>query len=139
MSHQDTSCVQVVGVMVNKLFKLEVRRFFEDHLDKHLELYLECKLSASQRRILMTKWVSQAWKKIGGVKESIIRSFLKCGLSVALDGSEIAQVNIDGIPNYEMPQRFVEEEFKLLDDNEDDDEDASQNDENNEFDLLTDQ
>ena len=60
-------------------------------------------------------------------------------MSVALDGSENAQVSIDGIPNYKMPQRFVEEEFKLLDDDEDEDEDASENDDNNEFDLLTDQ
>ena len=38
-----------------------------------------------------------------------------------------------------MSQRFVEEEFKLLDDDEDDDKDASENDENDESDLLTDQ
>ena len=38
-----------------------------------------------------------------------------------------------------MPQRFVEEEFKLLDDDEAEDEDASENDKNNEFDLFTDQ
>ena len=37
-----------------------------------------------------------------------------------------------------MPQWFIEEEFKLLDDDEDEDEDASENDENDEFDLLTD-
>ena len=47
--------------------------------------------------------------------------------------------SVDDIPNYEMAQRFVEEEFKLLDDDEDEDEDASENNENNEFDLLTDQ
>ena len=46
---------------------------------------------------------------------------------------------IDGIPNYEMPQRFVEGEFKLLNDDEDEDEDPSENDENTEFDLLIDQ
>ena len=38
-----------------------------------------------------------------------------------------------------MPQRFVEEEFKLLDDDEDEDEDASESNEIDEFDLLTDQ
>ena len=38
-----------------------------------------------------------------------------------------------------MSQRFVEEEFKLLDDDEDEDKDASENDENDESDLLTDQ
>ena len=56
-----------------------------------------------------------------------------------LDGSENAQVSIDVIPNNEMPHRFVEEEFKLLGNDEDEDEDASENDENGKFDFLTDQ
>ena len=38
-----------------------------------------------------------------------------------------------------MPQRFVEEEFMLLDDDEDEDEDTSESNEIDEFDLLTDQ
>ena len=114
-----TSRVQVVHVTVNKPFKDEVRHLFEYHLDKHLELYVEGKLSASQRIILITKWVGQAWKTITGMKQSIIRSFIKCGLSVALNGFENVQVSIDGIPNYEMPQRFLEEESKLLDNDED--------------------
>ena len=38
-----------------------------------------------------------------------------------------------------MSQRLTEEEFKFLNDDEDEDEDASENDENDEFDLLTDQ
>ena len=36
----------------------------------------------------MTKWVGEAWSKVGKMKDSIIRSFKKCGLSVALDGSD---------------------------------------------------
>ena len=78
-----TSRVQVVDVLVNKLFKDEVCRLLQDQLDKHLESYPEDKLSTSQRRILMTKWVGQEWKKISKIKESIIRSFKKCVLSVA--------------------------------------------------------
>ena len=134
-----TSRVQIVDVTVDERFKDEVCRLFEDHLDKYLELHVEDKLSASQRRILMTNWVGQAWKKISGMKESIKRSFKKCGFSVVLDGSKNALVSIDGIPNYEMPQGFVEEEFKLLDDDEDKDKDANENDENDEFNLLTNQ
>ena len=49
------------------------------------------------------------------MKESIRRNFKRCSFSVALDGSENAQVSIDSIPNYEMPQQFVKEELKLLD------------------------
>ena len=92
-----TSRVQVVDVTVNKPFKD----------DKHLELYVEGKLSASQRRILITKWVGEAWKKISGMKESIVRSFKKCGLPVALDGSENAQVIIDDIPSFKMALQYT--------------------------------
>ena len=52
------------------------------------------------------------------MKESIIRNFERYSFSVALDGSENAQVSIDSIPKYEMPQQFVEEKLKLLDDDE---------------------
>ena len=83
-----SSGVQVVDVTVNKPFKDEIRRLFDDHLDKHLELYVKGNMSASHRRISMTKWVGQAWKKNIAMKESIIRSFEKPGLPVALDGSE---------------------------------------------------
>ena len=69
---------------------------------------------------------------------SLLLSKCRKTITMALDGSENGKVNIDGIPNYEMPQRFVEEKFKLLDDDEDEEEYASENDENYEFDLLTD-
>ena len=74
------------------------------------------------------------------MKEPIIRSFKKCGLSVAFDGSK-KYLSDHGWHSklWKMPQRFVEEEFKLLDDNEDEDEDAIGSDENDEFGLLTDQ
>ena len=55
------------------------------------------------------------------MKESIVRSFKKCGLSVALDGSEDQEVNIEGILNYQMPKSFGDESqpFTLLDDDDD--------------------
>ena len=42
---------------VNKLFKDQVRYLFVEHFDKHLQLHVEAKLSSSQQRILMAKWV----------------------------------------------------------------------------------
>ena len=44
----------------------------------------------------MTEWVGEAWSKVGKMKDFIIRSFKKCGLSVALDGRENDEVNIEG-------------------------------------------
>ena len=77
-----TSLVQVVDVLINKPLKDEVRSLFEDHLDKILDQYVDGKINQSQRRVLMTKWVGEAWPKVGKMKDSIIRSFKKCGLSV---------------------------------------------------------
>ena len=69
-----TSRVQIVHVLLNKPFKDEVRSLFEDHLDKNLDQYLDGKINVSQRRVLMTKWVGEAWSKVGKMKDSIVRS-----------------------------------------------------------------
>ena len=93
-----TSRVQVVYVLINNPFKDEVRSLFEDHLDKNFDQNVDAKINASQRRVLMTKWVGEVWSKVGKKKDSIIRFSKKCSLSVALDGSENDEVNIDGLP-----------------------------------------
>ena len=104
-----TSRVQVVDVLINKPFKDEVRSLFEDHLDKNLDQYVDGKINASQWRVLMVKWVGEVWSKVGKMKVSIIPSFKKCGLSVALDGSENDEVNYEGLPEYQMPSAFVQD------------------------------
>lgn len=99
-----TSRVQPLDVSVNKPFKEEVKRQHEKHMSDNLQLYTESKLSAWQRRVLLTKWVAEAWKEINRNKETVIRSFKKCGVSLTLDGKENDEINIEGIPDYEMPQ-----------------------------------
>ena len=112
---------------------------FEDHLDKNLDQYVDGKINASQRRVLMTKWVGEAWSKVGKMKDSIIRSFKKCGLSVALDGSENDEVNIEGLPEYQMPLVFVQDNEYVLDDDdksEKEDEDKGNPENEEEFEIL---
>ena len=50
------------------------------------------------------------------MKDSMICSLKKCGLSVALDGSENDEVNIEGLPEYQMPSAFVQDNEYVLDD-----------------------
>ena len=59
----------------------------------------------------MTKWVGEAWSKVGKTKcvLSTKRSFKKCGLSVGLDGSENDEVNIESLPEYQMLSAFVQD------------------------------
>ena len=73
------------------------------------------------------------------MKDSIIRSFKKCGLSVALDGSENDEANIEGLPEYQMPSAFVQDNECVLDNDdksekEDEDKDNAENEE--EFETL---
>ena len=59
--------------------------------------------------------------------ERIYRSkFQKNALSVALDESEDHEKNIEGIPNYEMPQAFADKSFRLIDDDKNDNKNDSE-------------
>ena len=57
----------------------------------------------AERRILMTQWVGQAWESIHHeLQHTIQRSFRKCGITVAIDGSEDDDINIRGLDNYRV-------------------------------------
>ena len=109
------SCL-VVDVLINKPFKDELRSLFEDHLDKNHVLYVAGKINTSQQRVLMIKLVGEAWSKVGKMKDSIIRSSKKCGLSVILDESESDEVNIEGLTEYQTPSVFAQDDEYVLDD-----------------------
>ena len=47
----------------------------------------------------MRKWIREASSKGGKMKDSIIGSFNRCNLLVALDGSENDELNFVGISN----------------------------------------
>ena len=75
------------------------------------------------------------------MKDSIIRSFKKCGLSVALDGSENDEVNIEILPEYQMPSAsaFVQDNEYVLDDDDEsekEDEDKGNTENEEEFEIL---
>ena len=134
-----TSRVQVVDVLINKPFKDKICCLFEDHLEKNLGQYVDGKINASQRRVLMTKWVGEVWSKVGKMKGSIIHSFKKCGLSVALDGSENDEFMIEGLPEYQMPSALVQDNEYVLDDDDDsekEDEDKDNAENEDEFEIL---
>ena len=53
-----TSRVQSLDVSINKPLKNYVRKLFEQHLN--LELHVDRKLTAEERRVLTTNWVGEA-------------------------------------------------------------------------------
>ena len=66
-----TSRVQPLDVSVNKPFKYAVRTQFEKHLNDNLTLYTEGKIPASERRVLLTRWVGNAWDHICSNREMV--------------------------------------------------------------------
>ena len=73
-----TSRIQPLDVCINKPFKNHIRTQFEEHIDENLESYTDGKISATQRRVLITKWAANAWQLIKEDNNLIKRSFLKC-------------------------------------------------------------
>ena len=84
-----------------------------------MNLYVESKLSASDKRFLITKLVGNSWSKINmSLKDFIEDSFLKCGISNKLDRSKYHLINIRSFEEYEMST--LEKEFNLLSDEQSD-------------------
>ena len=68
----------------------------------NLDLYVHGKFTASDRRVLLSTWVGEAWEEVCSKPEMAIRSFRKCGISVAMDGSEDEAINIHGVDDYKV-------------------------------------
>ena len=83
-----TSIIQPLDVSFNTPFKRQIESAVLKHMQDNLDDYLNGKIAAGEKRILLTKWVGDAWEELAKKKEMIERSFKKCGISIAADGSE---------------------------------------------------
>ena len=59
---------------------------------------------------VFTKWVGQAWEEVSAKKDMVVRSFKKCGISVAIEGSEDSEIHINGPEDYVVEGGDSEEE-----------------------------
>ena len=59
--------------------------------------HLHGKFTAGERRGVFTKWIGEAWAEMSSKQEMIERAFRKCGISVAVDGSENDEIHIEGL------------------------------------------
>lgn len=99
-----TGLVQPLDVALNKPFKNLVDTQYNTHFEEHLDEWVHGKLSASERRILMTQWIGSAWTAFcSEYQETIKASFIKCGVTVPIDGSNDAAINIRGLQDYNVP------------------------------------
>ena len=84
-----TGYLQVLDIALNKPLKDLVRDQAELHYDQNFEQWKNNSYSVGDRRILLTKWVAEAWKQLHiDNKDTIIRTFRKVGLTLNPDGFE---------------------------------------------------
>ena len=100
-----TSKVQLLDVTFNAEFKKSVDRLATEHLSANPESFMTGKVTAGDQRVLFTKWVDTAWQETSRrLKDTVIRSFMKCGISLPISGSRGSEINIDGLPDYRMSE-----------------------------------
>ena len=67
---------------------------------------MQGKISVSERRILISQWVGEAWEKLyQQYKDTMIRSFQKCGISLPINRSLDSEINIEVVTTYKTPDR----------------------------------
>ena len=99
-----TSIIQPLDVSFNAPFKKKVENVALHHMEENLDEYLNGRINGGERRVLLTKWVGEAWDELVEKEEMIIRSFKKCGISVAADGSEDFEIHLEGLGDYQVNQ-----------------------------------
>ena len=64
---------------------------------------MSVKVSAVDRHVLFTKWVGMAWQETSRwMKDTVIGSFVKCGIALPISGSRDSEIYIDGLLDYPM-------------------------------------
>ena len=69
----------------------------EDNIDKWHD-----KLTAKERRILMTKWVGDAWNELQCYQDFFRKAFQRTGCLMTIDGSEDYLIKPQGYESYEF-------------------------------------
>jgi hypothetical protein len=93
-----TSLLQPLDTHINAAFKGWIREAIDGYiLRKEEEGTLYEKWSVSDKRVMTTHVVAEAWQKLQTRSELVQRSFQQCGISVAPDGSQDHLIRLKGI------------------------------------------
>src|SRR6185437_11523795 len=118
-----TDIIQVNDRCLGKLFKDTMSELIDAHIDSNWETWYEGGVSASARRILLTKFAGAAWQELCQKQELITQTFASCGLLLKPDYYNINDVKIrgyDGFYSVIFPippasDDIEEQEFSFLD------------------------
>ena len=92
----------------NEVKKRVVKEYKADleSTPERLNAWKNGKVSASERRILFTHWLAKAWKEYTTeCQDQITKAFKRCGQYNDMQGRENHLVKVQGVPNYEVPDK----------------------------------
>ena len=72
------------------------------HVQQNLDAYVKGLINAGECQVLITKLFTNAWEEVSSNVDLIFCSFRKCGISVAIDGSEDEDINVEGLEDYSV-------------------------------------
>ena len=85
-----------------------MKKQFRALLEKQHKLLAENgrvhKITASELRVKISKFVSQAWKEVVCEREFMRNTFRKTGLSLPIDGSQDGEMSFCGVKCIQVPQ-----------------------------------
>ena len=96
-----TDKVQPIDAGFGKQMKAKIGEAMEKRLeeDENLDMWHDS-LSAKQRRILMTQWTGEAWRKLSSDKMFAKKLFMKTGCLMTADGSDDDMIKPQGLELY---------------------------------------
>jgi hypothetical protein len=98
-----TGFVQVCDTVVNRSLKNRIEELADQYIDKNEKEWVEGKYSVGQRRVLLTKWVGQAWEDMHAEDSDMIRlAFKQVGLGLPVDGSQDHEIKIKDFPEVQV-------------------------------------
>lgn len=91
----DAGCGRMMKVKIGAA--METRLEEENNLDKWQD-----RLSAKDRRILMTQWTGELWSELSNEQTFLKRLFEKTGCLLTADGSDDVKISPQGLENYQI-------------------------------------
>jgi hypothetical protein len=98
-----TGFIQVCDTVVNRSLKARIEELADRYIDEHEIEWVEGTYSVGDRRVLLTKWVGQAWEDMHTEDGDMIRqAFKQVGLCLPVDGSQDHEIKIKDFPEVQV-------------------------------------
>ena len=98
-----TGFIQVCDTVINRSLKAQIEELADQYIDKNEREWVEGKYTISQRRVLLTRWVGQAWDDMHAKDSDMIRqAFVQVGLGLPIDGSRDSEIKIKDFPGVQV-------------------------------------